>query len=134
MRKPATTAGGPDETGSEPVERKVSPAELWRRRAQTPCDRIRGFAGWPVMMSCNMLGIKRASKGASKQRATKMVTEAADVTAKWLRIRRGEPWSLNICSWATASQPPPLLRTLLRPANSVERKQALKRSVKPQAV
>ncbi|KAK0150616.1 hypothetical protein N1851_008285 [Merluccius polli] len=36
----------------------------------------------------NMLGII----GASKQRVTKMVTEAAEVASRWLWIRRGESW------------------------------------------
>jgi len=63
--------------------------EQWVQGAR--CEPIevgyRGFAGQSLCRAYNTLGIT----GATRQRAIKLVTEAAEVASSWLWIRRGEP-------------------------------------------
>jgi len=48
----------------------------------------RGFTGQSLSRAYKTLDIT----GASRRRAIKLVTEAAEVASRWLWIRRGKPW------------------------------------------
>ncbi|KAJ8014600.1 hypothetical protein DPEC_G00017320 [Dallia pectoralis] len=67
--------------------------ECWNNGWRARCEPIevgcRGFAGQSLCRAYNILGIT----GASKRRAIKEVTEAAEVASRWLWLRRGEPWA-----------------------------------------
>ncbi|XP_038154112.1 uncharacterized protein LOC119791846 [Cyprinodon tularosa] len=60
----------------------------WRARCEPIEVGCRGFAGQSLCRVYSMLGIT----GASKRRAIKEATEAAEVASRWLWIRRGDPW------------------------------------------
>ncbi|KAM9850143.1 tectonic-1 [Aulostomus maculatus] len=60
----------------------------WRARCEPIEVGCRGFAGQSLCRVYNVLGIT----GASKQRAIREATEAAEVASRWLWIRRGDPW------------------------------------------
>ena len=60
----------------------------WQARCEPFEVGCRGFAGQSLCRVYNMLGIT----GASKPRAIKEATEAAEVASRWLWIRRGDPW------------------------------------------
>ncbi|KAK0148843.1 hypothetical protein N1851_010754 [Merluccius polli] len=60
----------------------------WRARCEPIEVGCRGFAGQSLCRAYNILGIT----GASKRRAIKEATEAAEVASRWLWLRRGEPW------------------------------------------
>ncbi|KAJ8008616.1 hypothetical protein DPEC_G00106730 [Dallia pectoralis] len=61
----------------------------WRARCEPIEVGCRGFAGQSLCRAYNILGIT----GASKRRAIKEVTEAAEVASRWLWLRRGESWA-----------------------------------------
>jgi len=60
----------------------------WRARWGHIEMECRGFAGQSLCRVYNTLGIT----GASRRRAIKLVTEAAEVASRWVWVRRGEPW------------------------------------------
>ncbi|XP_036071215.1 uncharacterized protein LOC112142521 [Oryzias melastigma] len=69
----------------------------WKARCEPIEVGCRGFIGQSLCRAYNMLGIT----GASKRRAIKQVTEAAEVASRWLWIRRGEPW-VGSATWTQA--------------------------------
>jgi len=66
--------------------------ECRSNRGRARCEpieaRCRGLAGQSLCRADNTLGIS----GASRRRAIKLVTEAAEVASRCVWIRRGEPW------------------------------------------